>query len=285
MGSPQRGEVTMGEPLHDNPSHNSGPPNEHNSLAHREPTSTAPIEMTEIEEHHPDEAAQFSQHPPASVAANTIQHSTLPSPSRTQQPDTQPPLPAEPSSTPSREPLAITSVNNDPSSLAAAPYPLTREKTAPAIGPSFEKPPPLPQESEVVGPSLLITLLLITGARHPYKIDEKYLDKRNVIVDGKDPVNMSVYTLKELIWREWRDDWEMRPSSPSAIRLIYYGKMLEDKSRLRDCRFESGLIPHVVHMTIKPQEIMDEEDAKMAKTSSRDRDGNEVSAGCRCVIL
>ena len=27
-------------------------------------------------------------------------------------------------------------------------------------------------------------------------------------------------------------DWEIRPSSPSAIRLIYYGKMLEDKSRL-----------------------------------------------------
>ena len=54
---------------------------------------------------------------------------------------------------------------------------------------------------------------------------------------------------------------------------------------LSDCRFEAGLSPHVVHMTIKPQEIMDEEDAKIAKTISRDRDGNERSTGCRCVIL
>ena len=100
-------------------------------------------------------------------------------------------------------------------------------------------------------------------------------------------------------------DWEIRPSSPSSIRLIYFGKLLEDKSRLSgkvshslsndsglgsplrcpDGRFEAGLTPHVVHMTVKPQEIVDEEDAKMAKSSSRDRDGNEGSAGCRCVIL
>lgn len=63
----------------------------------------------------------------------------------------------------------------------------------------------MPQEADLVGQSLLITLLLITGARHPFKVDEKYLKKRNVNVDGENPFNMSVYTLKELIWREWRD--------------------------------------------------------------------------------
>ncbi|KAL8997434.1 MAG: hypothetical protein Q9169_003297 [Polycauliona sp. 2 TL-2023] len=246
----------MVDSVHDEPSQSSDPSKE---IAHRDPTSPTPIEMKEVEEHYPNQVAQSSQQqqPPASIATNTSHHSTLPLPSTAHQPDIQPPLSAESSSTPFREPLAITSINNDPSPLAAAPYPLTREKTGPAIGPSFEKPPALPQESEIVGPSLLITLLLITGARHPYKIDEKYLDKRNVTVDGKNPVNMSVYTLKELIWREWRDD----------------------------CRFECGPTPHVVHMTIKPQEIIDEEDAKMAKTSSRDPHGNEVSAGCRCVIL
>ena len=36
-------------------------------------------------------------------------------------------------------------------------------------------------------------------------------------------------------------------------------------------------------MTIKPQEIVDEEDAKM-KSAGRDRDGNERSPGCRCII-
>lgn len=52
-----------------------------------------------------------------------------------------------------------------------------------------------------------------------------------------------------------------------------------------DCRFEAGLAPHVVHMTVKPQDIVDEEDAKIAKTGSRDRDGDERSPACRCVIL
>jgi hypothetical protein len=38
-------------------------------------------------------------------------------------------------------------------------------------------------------------------------------------------------------------------------------------------------------MTIKPQEVVDEEDGKTGKTGVR-RDGeDEVHAGCRCVIL
>lgn len=60
------------------------------------------------------------------------------------------------------------------------------------------------KEMDDSGPSLVITLLLTTGARHPFKIDGKYLRKRSVNVDNHDPFSMSVYTLKELIWREWR---------------------------------------------------------------------------------
>lgn len=59
-------------------------------------------------------------------------------------------------------------------------------------------------KEEDAGPSLAITLLLITGARHPFTIDGKYLRKRSVNVENFDPYAMSVYTLKELIWREWR---------------------------------------------------------------------------------
>jgi hypothetical protein len=53
-------------------------------------------------------------------------------------------------------------------------------------------------------------LLPSTGARHPYKIDEKYLKKRNVMVDNMDPYNISVGTLKDLIWRDWREGTSMR---------------------------------------------------------------------------
>ncbi|KAA8570638.1 hypothetical protein EYC84_000036 [Monilinia fructicola] len=94
------------------------------------------------------------------------------------------------------------------------------------------------------GPTLVITLLLTSGARHPYKIDEKYLTKRGVAIPGvtengkKDPLSISVYTLKELILREWREEWEAKPSSPSCIRLIFFGKLLEDNSVLEDCKLK-----------------------------------------------
>lgn len=75
-----------------------------------------------------------------------------------------------------------------------------------AIGPSSDQPDPSSKETttDESGPALEITLLLTTGARHPFKIDGKYLRKRSVNVDNNDPFSMSVYTLKELIWREWR---------------------------------------------------------------------------------
>jgi len=90
-----------------------------------------------------------------------------------------------------------------------------------------------------------ITLLISSGKRHPYKIDEKYLAKRNVSVPGvtetggMDPFSISVYTLKELILREWRDEWEAKPDSPSMIRLIHFGKLLDDKDQLKcKCNFD-----------------------------------------------
>ncbi|PLN85957.1 ubiquitin-related domain-containing protein [Aspergillus taichungensis] len=140
-------------------------------------------------------------------------------------------------------------------------------------------------EVEDSGPSLLITLLLITGSRHPLRIDGSYLRKRSVNVENDDPFAMSVYTLKELIWRGWRQDWETRPSSPSAIRLISFGKLLDDNAPLSDSKFNRDA-PNVVHMTVKPQEIVDEEDAKGAKTTgyTRERETSERSPSCRCVI-
>lgn len=105
--------------------------------------------------------------------------------------------------------------------------------------PSHSDPSPAQPQEDTANPVCLITLLLTTGARHPYKLDEKYLEKRNVPIPDvtasgkKDPFSISVYTLKELILREWREDWDMKPSSPSSIRLIHFGKLLDDKEALR----------------------------------------------------
>ncbi|KAL8870983.1 MAG: hypothetical protein Q9174_003092 [Haloplaca sp. 1 TL-2023] len=277
MGSPQNGEgrrlertFNEGSP-HTNSTEDQSLPSQH------DPSLSAPIEMTRIEEQHPVEDPPKPSEPlgaTSSVQPSQLSQSDHPPPDTTS-------TGVPPVSVP-QESIAITSTGNDPTSASAPPHPLTREKTGPAIGPSIDKAAPMPLEADTADRILVVTLLLITGARHPFKIDDKYLKKRGVNIDGDTPSNMSVYTLKELIWREWRDDWETRPSSPGAIRLIYYGKMLEDKSRLNDCRFQPGLTPHVVHMTIKPQEIIDEEDAKNAKPGSRDRDGNERTPGCRC---
>ncbi|KAL1303589.1 hypothetical protein AAFC00_006954 [Neodothiora populina] len=178
----------------------------------------------------------------------------------------------------------------------AMPQPaLVRQDTVEAIGPSTDLPTPLLPTGDLAakdGHVIIINLLLTsTGTRHPYKIDEKYLSKRGVTAqapDGTfDPFVISVYTLKELIWRDWREEWEPRPSSPSAIRLIHFGRLLDDKLPLKDCRF-SEHAPNVVHMSLKPQDIVDDEDnAKAASKSSirRGRDSEESEVGCRCVIF
>jgi hypothetical protein len=67
------------------------------------------------------------------------------------------------------------------------------------------------KEPEESGPSLTIVLLLITGTRHPFKIDANYLRKREVSVENNDPFSMSVYTLKELIWRAWQEGMRRVP--------------------------------------------------------------------------
>lgn len=115
-------------------------------------------------------------------------------------------IPASNDNQPSRDPLAPIQTNKSSGPGQPSPPPLTREKTFPAIGPATDKPTPVPKESEIEGPVLFITLLLSsTGARHPYKLDEKYLKKRNVVVEGNNPINLSLYKLKELILRDWRD--------------------------------------------------------------------------------
>jgi Ubiquitin-2 like Rad60 SUMO-like len=94
---------------------------------------------------------------------------------------------------------------------------------------------PLPTDSLACRIALLHAQL---SSRWTFKIDEKYLDKRGVEIpvtpaDGrKDPLNLTVRTLKELILREWKTEWQTPPSSIQYIRLIYYGKFLQDDQTL-----------------------------------------------------
>ena len=172
------------------------------------PQSVLPSQMASS----PVELTQFGQQVTTDGAFETIAVSTAAEPSSTSKQDQT----LEPSS--AREDLGITPTTKPSSPTSTRNSPLTRTETAPAIGSSSDKPTPIPKDSDLAGPTLIITLLLTSGARHPYKIDEKYLKKRGVNVESNDPVNMSVYTLKELIWREWRDG----ERSPRGTRLLIF---------------------------------------------------------------
>lgn len=170
------------------------------------PPSSTPVEMSKFGEQAPGETGVISSSPENFRTTREGQEYDANNSASTSNPelqipsagaDTTPSLPASPTLSP--------------------PNPLTREKTAPAIGPSSDKPTHVPKESDITGPILMITLLLTNGARHPYKIDEKYLKKRSVNVEGNNPINMSTYTLKELIWREWREG-KWSPDSAQSDR-------------------------------------------------------------------
>ncbi|KAL7938184.1 hypothetical protein V8C35DRAFT_291149 [Trichoderma chlorosporum] len=163
------------------------------------------------------------------------------------------------------------------------------EESVMAIGPAEEE--IRPAGSGPDGPVCNITLLLASGSRHPYKIDAKYLSRRQVDMPDKDgsgnpdPFSISIYTLKELILREWRSDWEAKPASPSSIRLIHFGKLLDDKEQLKKYQFSPDS-PNVVHMSIRPQDL-DEEEPKSGSKSlpTGATDGDRVREGRCCVIL
>jgi hypothetical protein len=113
--------------------------------------------------------------------------------------------------------ISPSETTQQPTSSSAAPparNELNRTETEAALGPSTDGPAANPDNTN--GPTVVIMLLLTTGARHPYKIDERYLKKRNVTVEDMDPYNISVYTLKELIWRDWREG-----TSVQHLRLFF----------------------------------------------------------------
>jgi hypothetical protein len=94
-------------------------------------------------------------------------------------------------------------------------------KESEAIGAATEDSTPKPDFE--AGPTVLITLLLTTGKRHPYKIDAKYLRKRNVTVEDNDPWNLPVQTLKELILRDWREgELDFTSASAEASNVVQH---------------------------------------------------------------
>ncbi|VUC19935.1 unnamed protein product [Clonostachys rosea] len=186
-----------------------------------------------------------------------------------------------------QKPAAITTTTAAAPGKDVDPSPLSPM----AIGPAQDEITTVASGGPDSGPVCNITLLLTTGSRHPYKIDARYLNRRNVPIPEEnensqpDPFSISVYTLKELILREWRSDWEAKPASPSSIRLIHFGKLLDDKEPLKTYHF-SLENPNVVHMSIRPQDLDEEEPKAGGKNpSAGNGDGQRQRSGGCCVVL
>lgn len=205
MGSQQRRGGSENDNVYHEAQQDTSLPVERGPSARHNSKFNAPIEMTEIDEQPSTKPPQKSEWPLDPISTEAIQETRAAQPLKDEASQAQTSSSITPMLAPPPEPLAGMSAHAGSASADTVSYPLTREMTDPAIGPPLEKPINLSQEGDSGGCSLFITLLLISGARHPFKIDERYMKKRNVNVDGNNPVNMSVYTLKELIWREWRD--------------------------------------------------------------------------------
>ncbi|KAF8459582.1 ubiquitin-related domain-containing protein [Terfezia claveryi] len=136
--------------------------------------------------------------------------------------------------------------------------------------------------------SLSITLLLISGVRYPFTINSEFMSRHNLSVTDQDPMQINVSALKECIWKEWKDEeWNVKPPSANFIRLIHFGRLLDDRQQLKDCRLNPNT-PNVVHMTVRPAESDDGGTQRSNKMGfgGRDRDqGERSSPTCRCVIL
>lgn len=243
------------------------------------------VPMTEM----PKTATAETEQQPASESTPVDASSSKPVEAANNNSTTEETSTASPAAAPAATSTTTTTTQDDkiePSSGAQPPLP--REDSM-AIGPSVENIQSVTPGQPSDGLVCNITLLLTTGARHPYRIDERYLTKRNVNVPSKteegkvDPFSISVYTLKELILREWRDEWDAKPASPSSIRLIHFGKLLDDKDQLKQYHFSADAA-NVVHMTVRPADLIEEEEPKGGSKSGAGGRTRSSGGGC-CVIL
>ncbi|KAF3100113.1 hypothetical protein TWF706_006225 [Orbilia oligospora] len=139
-------------------------------------------------------------------------------------------------------------------------------------------------------PGIVITLLILSGARSTFTLNPGYIKRHNV--PHEDAMMMTVYNLKECIWRDWKEGkfilWPFKTSEHAANITLFLG-LLEDKSLLKDCRLQLES-PNVVHLSLRPADIAEDEvTTKSGKftgfNGNNGRTGERPSPGCRCVIL
>lgn len=191
-----------------------------------------------------DDALQQHQHSATGDVAQMEHINNQPATTQSQTQNNKEGEPSIPTAT-GAMPVSLQDVKDETDPAASSPASQSQQPDPDSISQASQSASAPSTEAPVCN----ITLLLPTGARHPYKIDEKYLSKRGVDIPETvaetgqpDPFSISVYKLKELILREWREEWEGKPASPTSIRLIHFGKLLDDKESLKSEYFLSDFL-------------------------------------------
>ncbi|KAK9348662.1 hypothetical protein V1522DRAFT_149079 [Lipomyces starkeyi] len=140
-------------------------------------------------------------------------------------------------------------------------------------------------KSIIVSP-LTVTLLLISGLRASITIDREYMKGHSLGL--REPESLTVLTLKECIWKDWKEEWGGRPGGTEYIRLIHFGRLLDDKDSLggtysffctdicANREFAASQLSrtnmyNVLHMSIRPASIVD---ANTTPRGSKHRSSN-----------
>lgn len=87
--------------------------------------------------------------------------------------------------------------------------------------------PPVPVPSVPVH----ITLLLVSGLRVPVIVDSDFISSHELQSDA--PHSLLIGSVKSALFSDWKEEWGIAPVSPANIRLIHYGKVLDDSQTVQ----------------------------------------------------
>ncbi|KAG5360935.1 hypothetical protein CJU89_4033 [Yarrowia sp. B02] len=135
-----------------------------------------------------------------------------------------------------------------------------------------------------------ITILLSSGERVEWNLDDSFLTSNNLSVKSCDEA--TVGQLKQCIAAKWAEFKTNSPSpDPSRLRLIFLGKILEDTQTLDNVGLGSNSPQHVssvIHVSVRPESF--QLDSKKTPTNSYSVQAGGVSEDsssgrCSCCIV
>jgi hypothetical protein len=82
--------------------------------------------------------------------------------------------------------------------------------------------------------TISISLIIVSGERYVVRIETEHLPRHDT--KDLDAFDIPAESLKAILWSRWQRDWGLRPPDPSRIKLVHFGRTINDSTVLR-CTF------------------------------------------------